>query len=74
MHFSRRSFLKLSTAASLYVLPVLRASRVYGATGTAPRRIVFFHTPLGTVRNAWACTGSETNFSLSQILQPLAAH
>ncbi|MBX7097108.1 MAG: DUF1552 domain-containing protein [Myxococcaceae bacterium] len=74
MHFSRRSFLKLSTAASLYVLPVLRASRAYGATTAAPKRIVFFHTPLGTVRDAWACTGSETSFTLSQILQPLAPH
>lgn len=72
MTFSRRTFFKMSSAAGLFVLPVLRSTRALGQTA-APKRLVFLHSPLGTVRSDWLCTGSESTFTLSPILQPLAA-
>lgn len=37
-----------------------------------PKRFVIFWTPNGTVPDAWHPTGTETNFTLSRILEPLA--
>lgn len=68
---SRRRMLKLSAAGSALLLPVLRSTRAEAAT-TLPKRLVFFHTPLGTIRENYAPTGTETAFNLSPILQPLS--
>ena len=69
---SRRSFLRgLGSAAALApFMPVLDAY----ADGTAPTRVVFLFTPHGTIRENWLPSGSETSFTLSPILAPLARH
>ncbi len=68
--FHRRSFLKalgLSAAASPF-LPLLNAS---GQQATAPKRLLLFFTPHGTILENWRPSGSGTNFTLGPILQPL---
>src|SRR5262245_15531630 len=42
-----------------------------GETAAAPKRVLFFHTPHGVIRDAWLPTGTESNFSLGPILAPL---
>jgi hypothetical protein len=72
MTASRRTFLKLGSAAAAgLLLPVMRSARAFGQTTAAPRRLVFFHSPLGTVRDQWLPTGSGASYTLSPILQPL---
>lgn len=39
-----------------------------------PKRFIGFFTGLGQVRSAWAPTGTETNFTLGQVLSPLDPH
>src|SRR5436190_13309856 len=39
-----------------------------------PRRLVVFHTPNGSIPDAWGATGTETSFVLQPILEPLAKH
>lgn len=73
MHTSRRRFLQLSSAAGLLLLPLLRTTRAHAAD-VLPKRLVFFHTPLGTVRDTWRSTGGGATFTLSPILQPLAPY
>lgn len=72
MNLSRRKFLR--GAGSLAVsLPLLEANmgRAW-AQGQGPRRFLVFMTPQGMVMDAWRPTGTESNWQLSQILQPLA--
>jgi hypothetical protein len=73
---TRRAFLKqigtASAAAALF--PWLRASeRARAAAGPRPKLLLFF-TPHGTVWDQWRPQGGETDFTLSPILAPLAAH
>jgi hypothetical protein len=58
-----------SAALSPWV-PLLNAS---GQEASAPRRLVLFFTPHGTVWDQWRPTRSGSDFTLSRILQPLAA-
>src|SRR5581483_8648340 len=72
---NRRDLLKAS-----FLLPLAdlaRADRAYAAGGTAARAL-FFYFPdgvLGASQNGepslWHCTGSETSFTLGQLLSPL---
>ncbi|HEY0712516.1 MAG TPA: DUF1552 domain-containing protein [Polyangia bacterium] len=67
----RRQFLRggLMTAAAI---PLLEAERVWGQPGTtAPRRLVVFYTPNGTIGPEWRAKGTETNFTFGRILKPL---
>jgi hypothetical protein len=73
---SRRSFLKQlglgAGAAALF--PWLRgATRARAAAGPVPKLLLFF-TPHGTVWDQFRPQGGETDFTLSPILEPLAAH
>jgi hypothetical protein len=71
--FGRRALLKglgISAAASPFV-PLLDA---LGQTAAPPKRLVLFFTPHGTIWDKWKPTGTETAFTLSPILAPLAAH
>lgn len=70
---SRRRLLKLTAATSALLMPVIRSTRAEAATAL-PKRLVFFHTPLGTIRENYAPSGTETAFTLSPILQPLAPY
>jgi Protein of unknown function (DUF1552) len=68
---SRRWFMGGGAAAgsALALFPWLSAT----AAPAAPRILLFF-TPHGTVWDQWRPSGGETDFELSPILEPLAAH
>lgn len=67
---SRRSLLKAGLGAgALSLFPWTEAA----AAPSLPRLLLFF-TPHGTVWDQWRPSGGETNFTLSPILEPLAAH
>ncbi len=73
---SRRAFLKqlglAGGAAALF--PWLRATaRAQAASSPLPKLLLFF-TPHGTVWDQWRPQGGETDFTLSPILEPLAAY
>ena len=75
MKFSRRQLLKrvgVAAAASPFV-PLLDADLAYGQAA-APKRLILFFTPHGTVWNQWLPTGTESAFTLSPILSPLERH
>jgi hypothetical protein len=67
----RRAFLGGTAAvgSALALFPWLQA-----AAAPAPMRLLLFFTPHGTVWDQWRPTGGETDFVLSPILEPLAAH
>jgi hypothetical protein len=58
-----------AAGSALALFPWLRA-----AAAPTPMRLLLVFTPHGTVWDQWRPTGGETNFTLSPILQPLAAH
>ncbi|MBV1860916.1 MAG: DUF1552 domain-containing protein, partial [Nannocystaceae bacterium] len=68
---TRRSFLQTLGfgAAAAPFIPLLDSH----AAGGVPRRVLFFHTPHGLARDAWKPSGMGEGWSLSPILQPLAA-
>jgi hypothetical protein len=67
--FNRRAFLRGGLAASA-ALPLLDADRAWGQTA-APRRLVIFYTPNGTIGPEWRPKGGETTFTFGRILTPL---
>lgn len=68
---SRRRFLQgLGATVALPLMPSLG----YAQNASFPKRIVFFYSPVGTIPFRWVPSGGETNFTLSDILQPLQAH
>ena len=71
---SRRAVLR-GLAGVAVGLPLLEAMRGPGTAraDVAPKRLVIFFTPNGTIPDAWV-TGGETGFTLGPILQPLAPH
>jgi hypothetical protein len=74
--YTRRAFLEqlglAGGAAALF--PWLRASeRARAAAAPLPKLLLFF-TPHGTVWDQFRPQGGETDFTLSPILEPLAAH
>ncbi|MBL8951764.1 MAG: DUF1552 domain-containing protein [Myxococcaceae bacterium] len=66
---SRRTFLR--GAGYSLALPLLEAMEAKAQT-VRPRRLVIFFTPDGFYRPTFDLTGSETSFTLSPTLQPLA--
>lgn len=71
MTFGRRAFMTGAAAggSALALFPWLRA-----AAAPSPMRLLLFFTPHGTVWDQWRPSGGETDFVLSPILAPLAAH
>ena len=65
---SRRSL--LGAAASLAGTALL--PRTVWASPLPPKRLVFVFTGLGTIYPSWVPSGTEKNFTLGPILQPLA--
>ncbi|MES1183640.1 MAG: DUF1552 domain-containing protein, partial [Myxococcales bacterium] len=59
-------------AIALPWLEIMAPERPVRAAGTPARRFVGVFTPGGTVLDNWRPTGTETDFTLSTILQPLA--
>ena len=81
MSVSRRRLLQLAGAslAVPFLRPPLRSFADTGDTGdtgapigTVPKRLIVFHMPQGTVMNQFVPMGTETDFMLPLILQPLA--
>lgn len=67
----RRALLTgLGVAGLAPFIPLLNASAQEGI----PKRLLLFFTPHGTVWDAWVPQGSETDFTLGPILQPLDRH
>lgn len=74
---SRRHFLK-GAGGVVVALPLLdslggRKARAQ-EQGPFPKRFVTMYNPNGTVHDSWFPTGSETDFALAEIHQPLAHH
>ncbi len=70
---ARRRFLQtLGTSAAL--LPFLPRMNAEAGGFGAPRRLIIFYFPVGTLLSKWRCTGSENDFQLSPILAPLERH
>ena len=67
--FHRRQLLRGSALAAA-AIPLLDAERAFGQLA-APRRLVIFYTPNGTIGPQWRPTGGETDFILGRILKPL---
>ncbi|HET6148222.1 MAG TPA: DUF1552 domain-containing protein [Polyangia bacterium] len=75
--FSRRAALRGAFGASIGLpwLASLGARRAHAAgTPAFPTRFVVMFSPNGTLPGAWNPMGTETSFTLSPILQPLAEH
>jgi hypothetical protein len=72
---ARRTFLRGAggIAVALPFLDAMSRPRRARAAGVAKRFIVFFSAN-GTIMDNWTPTGGETDFTLSPILAPLAAH
>ncbi|MDP1829395.1 MAG: DUF1552 domain-containing protein [Archangium sp.] len=70
---NRRDLLKAATGA-LLASPLVPLLDAYGQVPSMPKRLLLFFTPHGTIYDQWKPGGSDTNFTLSPILQPLAAH
>ena len=76
LRFSRRAVLRGAFGASIGLpwLASLGARRARAADASPfPTRFVVMFSPNGTLPGAWTPTGTETSFTLSPILQPLAA-
>ena len=71
---SRRAVLRGtgSVAIALPWLEIMRPERAAQAASGPARRFVTVYTPGGTVLDNWRPTGTENDFALSPILQPLA--
>jgi hypothetical protein len=73
--FSRRSALSLLAAGATGGALFRRGpSAALAAPGDIPKRLIFFYTQQGTLRNLWAPTGSETSFELGQLHGPLQTY
>jgi hypothetical protein len=70
---NRRQLLKAATGA-LLASPLVPLFDAYGQVPSMPKRLLLFFTPHGTIYDQWRPGGADTNFTLSPILQPLAAH
>jgi hypothetical protein len=64
----RRNFLTGLCASGLGYW--LLRSEAFAQGATAPKRLLVIHHPVGTIRDNWTCTGSETDWQLSRILAP----
>jgi len=73
---SRRAVLRGAAGAAVAIpfLESLGRRRARAAGDAFPTRFVVMFSPNGTIPGAWAPTGTETAFTLSPILSPLAAH
>lgn len=73
---SRRAVLRGlgGLAIGLPLLDAMHGSSAHADPLLMPKRLIIMYTPNGTIAGNFWPTGTETDFSLSPILQPLAAH
>jgi hypothetical protein len=67
---SRRTLLR-GAAGAVMALPFLNAMEGPARAASSPKRFLVFFTGLGTVKPRWVPSGTETNFTLSDVLKPL---
>ncbi|MCA9649808.1 MAG: DUF1552 domain-containing protein [Myxococcales bacterium] len=74
-YFSRRAFLGTLGASGVLApfLPLLDRE-VEAAPGDFPLRLILLFSANGTLHERWQPSGSENDFTLGQILQPLDAY
>jgi len=53
---------------------MLRPLETHAQAAMAPKRLVVFYSPGGTLLDKWRPTGSETQFTLSDMMAPLVPH
>jgi hypothetical protein len=53
---------------------MLRPLETHAQATAAAKRFVVFYSPGGTLLDKWRPTGSESQFTLSDMLAPLAPH
>ena len=70
--WSRRRFLGAMGAGAM-IAPFLNASSALAAPDGPPKRLLVWFTPNGQHEPSWRPTGSETDFTLGPIHEPLAA-
>ncbi|HVY47742.1 MAG TPA: DUF1552 domain-containing protein [Minicystis sp.] len=72
--WNRRRFLR-GVGGIVLALPFLESAGPRGAAAAPPpKRFVVMFTANGTVKELWRPTGTETSFTLSPILSPLAPY
>ena len=72
---SRRTVLKgLGATLALPWLEAMRPARAAGEPMKAPVRMAVLYMPNGVCPGAWSPSGAGSDFTLSPILEPLAAH
>ncbi len=69
---SRRLF--LGAAAALGGTALLPRGAFADVPSASPRRLIVVFSPNGTIYNSWKPTGTETQFDLGAILQPLTPY
>ena len=70
MRFTRRNLLG-GALASTATVPLLQAQNAFGGTSGTPKRLLVFFTPNGTRNRLFWPTGTENNFQLNSLTQPL---
>lgn len=72
---SRRTFLRGAAGATV-ALPLLQVlpRGTAKAASNYPKRLIIFFNPNGTLKERWSPSGTETDFTLSEILAPLERH
>lgn len=71
LSLNRRRFLQgLGASVALPLLP----STGWAQQSSFPRRIVFFYSANGTVPSRWSPSGTENDWELGEVLQPLQPH
>jgi hypothetical protein len=53
---------------------MLRPLETHAQAAMAPKRLVIFYSPGGTLLDKWRPTGTETQFTLSDMMAPLVPH
>ncbi len=73
LHLDRRSVLKGagSIAIALPFLEIMAPQKAYSQQYNVAQKFLTVFTPGGTVKEKWASSGSETNFTLGPINTPL---
>ncbi|MES1205282.1 MAG: DUF1552 domain-containing protein [Pseudomonadota bacterium] len=73
---SRRTLLRGAVGVGVG-LPLMNAMMPASSRAqalAAPKRFGVFFSPCGTIPENWQCAGTESSFTLSKILEPLAPH
>jgi hypothetical protein len=74
---TRRTLLRGAGHAAIglpFLEAMLRPLQTHAQAAQAPLRFVVFYSPGGTLLDKWRPTGSETQFTLSDMMSPLAPH